>query len=171
MKEIIKNILIASNEIQKDAEKLLLPPSEGKKPQRDIVLTQSIFRNTRGYIEKIVYQINGSYENGWYDACAVMIRRLIETLIIEVFEYHKIADRIQNQNKDFYFLKELINSVLTEKTWNLSRNSRQALPRLKNIGDLSAHSRRYVAHRADIDKIVNDLRIVSQELLFLANLK
>jgi len=41
-------------------------------------------------------QINGCFENGWHDASAVMIRRLLETLIIEVFEYYKIASRIQN---------------------------------------------------------------------------
>ncbi len=47
----------------------------------------------------------------------------------------------------------------------LSRNAKQSLPKLKDIGDLSAHSRRYNAHRHDIDKIKDDLRLVVQELL------
>jgi len=54
--------------------------------------------------------------------------------------------------------------------WNLSRNSKHALPRLKNIGDLSAHSRRYIAHRKDIDTHIDDLRVIVQELVYLADL-
>jgi hypothetical protein len=41
---------------------------------------------------------------------------------------------------------------------------------MKNVGDLSAHNRRYNAHREDIDKLIPDLRVVVQELLTLAGL-
>lgn len=151
---------------------LYVPPSDGAKPKTEMVIASSLVSNTRGYIERVVAQINGSYENGWYDGCAVMIRRLLETLIVEVFEHHKIASKIKNQNTgDFYYLSDLISCTLTEPSWNLSRNSRQSMPRLKTVGDLSAHSRRYNAHRSDIDNIIPDLRVVIQELLYLAGLK
>ena len=126
---------------------------------------------TRGYIEKVVFQINGCYENGWFDACAVMMRRLLETLIIESFEAHGIAANAKNPSGDFHMLGGLIKRALSESAWNLGRNSRRALPKLKAIGDQSAHSRRYNAHREDIDKLVVDFRIVCQELLYLATLK
>ena len=42
------------------------------------VIPLSVVRGTRGYIERVANQINGTYENGWYDACAVMIRRVLE---------------------------------------------------------------------------------------------
>ena len=119
----------------------------------------------------MVNQINGTYENAWYDACAVMIRRLVETLIIEVFEHHKIANKIKTPAGDFPYLSDLITHTLNETSWNLTRNAKQALPKLKNIGDLSAHSRRYNANHDDIDKIINDLRVCVQELLYLAGLK
>lgn len=66
---------------------------------------------------------------------------------------------------------ELRTYTLKETSWNLSRNAKQALPKLKNVGDLSAHSRRYNAQRADIDKVISDLRIVVQELIYLAGFK
>ena len=47
----------------------------------------------------------------------------------------------------------------------------KALPKLKEIGDQSAHSRRFVAHREDIDKVQGDFRTVIQELVYLAGLK
>ena len=62
-----------------------VPPDDGAKPKTEMVLARSLVSNTRGYIERVVAQINGTYENGWYDGCAVMIRRLLETLIVEVF--------------------------------------------------------------------------------------
>lgn len=157
--------------IKNDLAVVFKPSSEGEKSTNDLVLPMSSFANTRGYIERVVNQINGSYEKGWFDCCAVMIRRLLETLIIETYEKFKIADKIRDKNGDFFFLCDLISATLSEPAWNLTRISKQALPKLKLIGDLSAHSRRYNAHREDIDKISHDLRVVCQELLYLAGLK
>ncbi|HET8702182.1 MAG TPA: DUF4145 domain-containing protein, partial [Nitrococcus sp.] len=147
------------------------PPEEGAPSADQRVVYFSLVRNTRGYIERVVHQINGAYANGWYDACAVMIRRLVETLVIESFEKHGIADKIKGNSGDFLHLRDLISATLAESSWNLSRNTKQALPRLKDVGDLSAHSRRFIAQRRDIDTLINDLRIVVQELVTLAQLK
>jgi hypothetical protein len=147
------------------------PPEETGHSSSQLIVYMSIVSGTRGYIEKIAHQINGSYENGWYDSCAVMIRRLIETLIIEAFESHNISSQIKNNSGDFFFLQDLVNATLAEQSWNLGRNAKKSLQSIKDVGDRSAHSRRFVAHRRDIDKIKDDLRIVVQELVYLANLK
>ena len=144
---------------------------DGALPDSEQVLPISLFLNTRGYLERVVNQINGCYEDGWFDACAVMIRRLVETLIIESFEHYGIANQIQSTSGDFLQLGDLIDKTLSEGSWNLTRNTKRALPKLKNIGDWSAHSRRYNAHRHDIDKVIDDLRVVTQELVYLAALK
>ncbi|MCB0541333.1 MAG: hypothetical protein KDE33_27745 [Bacteroidetes bacterium] len=170
IKKIHETLSIAKA-IQKDVPKLGQPPDEGYSAQTQQILSFSVVKGTRGYIEKIVNQINGCYERGWFDGCAVMIRRLVETLIIECFEFYNLEDQIKNDNGDFLFLKDLVDRALNEKTWNLGRNTKKALPKLKDIGDKSAHSRRYIAHRRDIDKIIDDLRTVTQEFVYLANLK
>ena len=157
--------------IEKDCEQTLLPPEGGLEAIGQPIIPFTLLRGTRGYIERIAHQINGTYSNGWYDACAVMIRRLVETLIIEVFEKYSIAHTIQNQNGDFYYLSDLISKTLSEKDWNLTRNAKLALPKLKDIGDKSAHSRRFNAIRNDIDKINSEMRVVVQELIYLAGLK
>ena len=136
------------------------------------MLPHAMVKGTRGYIERVVFQINGCYEKGWFDGCAVMMRRLVETLIIECFEKHGIAHKIKNNpTGDFLFLRDLIDKLIQESTWNLGRNTKQALAKLKNVGDQSAHSRRYNAHREDIEKLADDFRTVCQELLYLAGLK
>ena len=146
-------------------------PEDGLPSLTQDVVPMSVVRGTRGYIEKVANQVNGAYEKGWYDACAVMIRRLIETLIIEAFESHSIADRIKGPTGDFLFLRDLITATLSETSWNLGRNAKSALPRLKDIGDKSAHSRRFNAHKRDIDKVIDEIRVVVQELVYLAALK
>lgn len=170
-KELVKSALLTSKAIQDEVNQVWLPPSEGLRSRHEMVLARSLVKGTRGYIESVVNQINSTYENACYDACAVMIRRLIETLIIEAFEHHKIADKIKTPAGDFPYLRELITHTLNETSWNLGRNAKQALPKLKSVGDLSAHSRRHVAQRPDIDIILADLRIAVQELIYLANLK
>lgn len=166
-----RNIFLAAKAIQKDVWRDVGPPEEGLLAATQQIIPLSIVRKTRGYLERVANQVNGAYENGWYDACAVMIRRLLETLIIEAFEEHKIANKIKNKWGEFFYLRDLIAATLGEPEWNLTRNCKQALPRLKDIGDKSAHSRRFVAQRSDIDPLKDDVRLVIQELIYLANLK
>jgi hypothetical protein len=169
-KDLLNKVITLSKEITNIAPKEWLPPAEGTFSTSEMIIYRPLTKNTRGYIEKISNQINGCYEKGWYDACAVMIRRLIETLIIETFESKGIESKIKNGD-DYMFLRDMIIVTLAETTFNLSRNSKKALPRLKDIGDKSAHSRYFNAVRQDIDDIKSDLRIVVQELLYLSKIK
>jgi len=171
MTSVVRNTFSAAKAIDLDVRRELGPPDEGLRADTQQVVPRSLARDTRGYIEKIANQANGCYENGWYDACAILVRRLIETLIIEAYEKHSIAQRIKNGHGDFFFLRDLIAQCLSEPTWNLSRNCKQALPKLKDIGDKSAHSRRYVAQRGDLEPLLADIRLVVQELIYLAGLK
>lgn len=167
----IDTFLALSRSLKKEADDNLLPPSAGSPAGSDMVIYISLVKGTRSYIERIVHQINGAYENGWYDACGVMIRRLVETLIIETFEAHTISPKIKNSQGDFFYLSDLIPLTINEASWNLGRNAKAALPKLKDIGDKSAHSRYFIAHREDIDRVASDLRVVVQALLLLSKLK
>jgi hypothetical protein len=134
------------------------------------VVAYDLVAGTRGYIEKVVRQINKTYDAACYDACAVLVRRLIETLIIEAFEANSTASTIKNPAGEIMPLRDLVDNMQAETSWNLGRNARKALPRLKSVGDKSAHDRRYNARRDDIDKIKDDLRTVVEELIALARL-
>jgi hypothetical protein len=167
----IRNIVATAKAISADVATELGPPEEGLTASSQYVIMTSLVRGTRSYIIVIANQINGSYENGWYDACAVMIRRLIETLIIETFEHHSIANQIKGPTGDFLYLRDLIAKTLEQTVWNPSRNLKTALPKLKDVGDKSAHNRYFVAKRGDIQPLIGDIRTVVQELLFQSGLK
>ena len=120
------------------------------------------------YIQRIAHEANGCYERGWYDACAVMLRRLIESLIIECYEGRSLDLSIKTSDGTFMALGELIMKCINEKSWTLSRTTRNYLPKLKELGDISAHSRRFLAGRSDIDRVAAALRICVQELCYIA---
>ncbi len=130
-----------------------------------------LVENTRGYIESVAKQAILCYQNGLYDGCLVMTRKLIETLIIECFEKHEIAEEIKNSEGNFYYLSDLISKLLKQTKWTIGRNSQQSLPRIKKFADLSAHNRRFNAKKSDLVRVKDDIRIVLEELVHIANLK
>src|SRR5664280_582284 len=156
-------LLASARAIQREARTILKLPSEVARPTEQPVLPHSLFDGTRGYIEKVVFQINQSYTVTCFDCCAVMIRRLIEVLIIEAFEHHGKGNAIKDKNGDYFRLDDLVRLTLAEPAWSLGRNTKQGLHALKQIGDLSAHSRRYNAKREYIDDITGNLRTVAEE--------
>lgn len=141
-------------------------------PESEQVLPLAVLTNTRNYFVKVITQANGCYEHQWFDACSVLIRRFVETLIVEVYEAKGKASEIQDTNGDFYMLQKLIDATLSEKTaWNLGRETKKTLPLVKKLGDRAAHNRRYVATKKDVDEVVPGLRIVADDLLHLAGIK
>ena len=124
----------------------------------------------RGYLVTIGRQMNGCYQAGWFDACAVMMRRLLEIAIIEAFEAKQIANKIKGADGNYVQLTPLINAALAETTWTLSKNTKKYLPQLRDAGHQSAHGRYFHAKRDDIDRIQPWCRVVIEEFLHIAAL-
>ena len=166
----MNNLFKQLSELKTELDELILPNETTVPVLSGRVIPFSVVRDTKGYIEKITHQINGTYVDSNYDACAVMIRRLVETLIIETFENNGLSYLIENGNGNYFFLKDLIDVTLSQ-SWKLSRNFKKDLLRFKDVGDKSAHSKTYIANRQDIDDIIPSLRLVVQELLILSGIK
>jgi hypothetical protein len=54
---------------------------------------------------------------------------------------------------------------------HLGRDSKKTLTTIKEIGDRSAHNRRYNAVKADLEKVESGTRVAVDELIALANLR
>ncbi len=170
MKDQIFDFLRLSNEIKEDASKFL-QGQNGKYliSVNDQIIPFPLVKGTRGYLEIIVNQINRCYINNCFDAAAIMIRKLFEILIIEVFEHFHIEKEIKDNNGDFLFFDDLISKLQSETHWNLGRNTKKALPKIKSLGDKAAHNRRFIAIKNDIDTRSEEIREALQELLILAS--
>ncbi len=167
-----KAALALAKAMQDDVNAQWLPPTEVLPSRTEAVLPSMWFkRANRNYLVMVVHQINRTYENACYDACAVMVRRLVESLIIEAFEAKGLDAEIKGQDDNFYALSVLVDKTEQRREWNLSRNAKKALKNFKTTGDVSAHNRRYIAPRHDIDELILPVRHLVSELLTIAGLK
>ncbi|WP_162789451.1 DUF4145 domain-containing protein [Altererythrobacter sp. ZODW24] len=133
-------------------------------------LDSGLFADTTQYVREIVAQINVTFSNACFDACSVMIRRLTETLIIEAFERHGGIQEITDVNDELVTLKFLIEKAKATRQFSISRQTKNALPHLKNVGDWSAHNRRHLARISDLEKVREHLRLASSDFAHLASL-
>jgi hypothetical protein len=134
-------------------------------------LPKAVWQNTRDYIENVCVQMNGCYQFGFYDGASVMMRRLVETLIIEAYEALGRDAEIKDGAGNYQMLKELVNRATGASPVGVGRDAKDALGKIKEMGDRSAHNRRYNAVRADLDKIQSGVRVVVDELFNIACLR
>jgi hypothetical protein len=125
----------------------------------------TMFRGKDGYLRQIVFEINRCYRSGSYNACSVIMRRLLETLIIQVHEKKGTTASAKNASGAYFHLEKLIDDLVGTNPFNLTRNSLDALPRLKRIGDWGAHNRNILIRETDIENIKADARVCFEELL------
>jgi hypothetical protein len=134
------------------------------------VLPADLFVGTRGYIEKVVAQVNASFEASLFDCTAVMCRRLLETLIIETYEAKGWADDLRGSDGRFMMFSGLLAKLESDKRLTVGRNALEGLKAFKKLGDQSAHDRRFNARRDDITRIRDGLRVACEDLLHLSGL-
>lgn len=78
-------------------------------------------------------QLNGCYQFGFYDACSVMVRRVLETLIIEAYEHLHRESEIRDAEGNYFMLGELVNRSTTAGGLSIGREVRGApSKRLRN---------------------------------------
>ena len=116
----------------------------------------------------MVYQINATYEYGMFDACAVLCRRLMESLIIEIYIHEKKHSDIQHDGV-FFMLDRLIVHLGDDQNIHLSRNTKlKPCAKLSSSGDTAAHDRTYITPQIDIDDVKARYRRLTKELLLVS---
>lgn len=137
----------------------------------DELLPLDILDTAPYYIQLTAKQMNQCFECCLYDAALVMMRKLIETLIIECFERHGIDKNIKDNNGQFFFLSDLIPKFVASNKWNVSRNLESHIKMVKKYGDLSAHNRRFLAKKSDMNDFKFEMRQVVQEIIMIIDYK
>ena len=173
MSERINSILNLVSGIKTDISEINRPPEQITYEYGSQILPLNLFENTRDSLYKVAIQINQTYEHACYDACAVMIRRMLEMLIIITYENSQIEKLIKDGSGNYKMLNALIPQYINQPDWSLSRTTKNDLPLIKDLGDFSAHRLHYNAQRGDIDKVIDKLhlRTVIEEMLYKSGLK
>lgn len=123
----------------------------------------------RKYLAALAAQINGTYQFQFYDGCAALCRRLMETLMIEAFERLGHAEEIKD-GKNYRPLSELIGLAGSGRWIKLHRGSVETMEKVKEVGDTAAHHRIYITRKSDIDEVKLPFRRVISELMHIADL-
>lgn len=140
---------------------------------RSTILPEVLYRtaNSRGYIVKLCEQINASYEHNLFDACAVLMRRLLEVLLIHSYQHRALESRIRTPDGSFKELKAIVADATSTGGLALSRNTKACLDSFRQLGNFAAHKITYNTTRNDVKNIALDFRASVEELLYLAGLR
>lgn len=125
----------------------------------------SIFENTRGYLIAFGHEAAVCYDTRLYNSCFFMLRKILEVLIIDIYERHKVENEIKNNQGNYVMLSDLISKLCAEKRWNVTKNVKQEMPKIKKLADSSVHNKYFSARKPDIDNLKTDIRIIIQELI------
>lgn len=137
----------------------------------DSLLPEVLFKEVRRqYLIKAAQQINAAYENNLFDACSLMMRRLLEILLIHCFEANGIESRVKDDEGNYQNLKTLINKAKTFSEIPLSTDAKKDMDSFRELGNLSAHRVRYNCRRDDIRVLRVEYRAVIEELLYVSEL-
>lgn len=121
------------------------------------------FCGKRNYLDRLIKQINHSYKNNCFDACAVLMRRLFEILIISSFQNLNIEDEIKDGSGGYLELKSLVKKIQNSTVLKIAR-VKNDFDSIREVGNYSAHGFTYTAGKKDIDDISRTYRVMLEEL-------
>jgi len=136
----------------------------------DDLLPDTILKGTRQYLEQLGTQINGCHQFGFYDACAVLCRRMVESLLIEAFDHAGHLAVIQDSGGNLLGLDEILGKAESRHYIKLGRTTISNLKKIKEIGDTAAHDRYHITTEPDIAEFRPGFRKVISELLALGGI-
>lgn len=132
------------------------------------LLDEALFCRKRGFIDKLIHQINHCYDAHCYDACAVCMRRVFEISLILAYENLGIQNEIK-QNGEYVMLERIVANAVSNPTLGLSRLKKE-YDDIREIGNYAAHRVLYNTRKKDIDDIKRTYRVCLEELYYKAGL-
>ena len=100
----------------------------------------------------------------------MLCRRLVEALIIEVYEAKGLSANIK-KGSNYLMLEGLLGIILSESSFDIGRNAKAALPDIKRIGDRSAHGRNFTAKHSDLEPLQKYMRDVVESLVHISGIE
>ncbi|MCC7554765.1 MAG: DUF4145 domain-containing protein [Methanoculleus marisnigri] len=122
------------------------------------------FCGKRSYIDRLIKQINYTYANNCFDACAVLMRRLFEVLLVLSYQNNDIENVITNDQGHHIMLEGIVKNAVQNKVLNIPSRIRKNFDSFREVGNNSAHSITYTAGQKDIDDIKTNYRVMMEEL-------
>ena len=140
--------------------------------QLGTVLPDTLFDKLRPNVQSLCKQINASYENNLFDCTAVIMRRLLESLLVLSYQKAGIESEIMDKSGMHHVsLDKIIKNAEQNATLSLSSNTRRDMMLFKDLGNYSAHKIWYNCTQGDIKPHILKYRVIVEELMYKSGLK
>lgn len=140
--------------------------------QMGTILPEPLFAELPPNVQSLCKQINASYENNLFDCTAVIMRRLLESLLVLSYQNAGIENEIMDKSgKRHIMLDGIIKNAEQNTTLSLSANTKRDMALFKELGNYSAHKIWYNCTQQDIKPHALRYRAIIEELMYKAGLK
>lgn len=140
-------------------------------PECEELLEEAKFcGKNRPYLDRLIRQINFTYANNCYDACAVLMRRVFEILLVLSYQNKGLEADISNSDGSHKMLEAIVKNAVQNKNLGIPVRISKHFDAFRNVGNNSAHSITYTAGQLDIDKIAMDYRVMMDDLYIRAGI-
>ncbi|MBO5316174.1 MAG: DUF4145 domain-containing protein [Clostridia bacterium] len=130
----------------------------------DELIEEAKFCGKRPFLSRLIQQINFTYGNNCYDACAVLMRRLFEVLLVLSYQNKGIEADITKPDGSHKMLESIVKDAAQNKALGVPARISKNFDSFREVGNNSAHSITYTAGKLDIDNIVRDYRVMMEDL-------
>lgn len=130
----------------------------------DELFEEAKFCGKRPFLTRLIQQINFTYGNNCYDACAVLMRRFFEVLLVLAYQNKGIEADITKPDGSHKMLESIVKDAVQNKTLGVPARISKNFDAFREVGNNSAHSITYTAGKLDIDNIARDYRVMMEDL-------
>ena len=130
----------------------------------DELIEEAKFCGKRPFLTRLIQQINFTYGHNCYDACAVLMRRLFEVLLVLAYQNKGIETDITKPDGSHKMLEGIVKDATQNKTLGIPARISKNFDAFREVGNNSAHSITYTAGKLDIDNISRDYRVMMEDL-------
>lgn len=140
-------------------------------PESQELLEEAKFcGKNRPYLDRLIRQINFTYSHNCYDACAVLMRRVFEILLVLAYQNKGLEKDISNPDGSHKMLEGIVKNAVQNKQLGIPTRISKNFDAFRNVGNNSAHSITYTAGHLDIDNIAMDYRVMMDDLYIRAGI-
>ena len=122
------------------------------------------FCGKRRYLDRLIKQINHSYCHNCFDACAVLMRRLFEVLLVLAYQSTGNENAILKPDGTHLMLEGIVKDAKQNKALEIPARISKNFDAFREVGNNSAHSITYTAGQKDITDIQRDYRVMMEDL-------
>ena len=130
----------------------------------DELIEEAKFCGKRPFLTRLIQQINFTYGNNCFDACAVLMRRLFEVLLVLAYQNKGIEADITKPDGSHKMLEGIVKDAVQNKALGVPARISKNFDAFREVGNNSAHSITYTAGKLDIDNIARDYRVMMEDL-------